>query len=124
MKGILKPWDIPVIILTAVLTLLAAGAVYSGRTASSRVIIRGPDNSWIFPLNTELELSVGGPLGESRVLLHSGQAGIISSPCAGQSCVAAGGLYRNGQWTACLPNRVFIVIEGMEDSDAPDAHAW
>ena len=123
-KGLLKPLDIPVIALAAVLTVTIAVIVYNRDSSSSRVIIRGPDKTWIFPLDAEEELSVSGSIGETRVLIHNGRAAIVSSPCSGQTCVAAGELHRNGQWAACLPNMVFLVIEGAEGTDAVDAAAW
>ena len=118
----LKPLDIPVIALAAVLILVIGAAVYSGDTASSRVIVRGPDKSWIFPLNAEEMVTVTGSIGETRVEISGGRAAIVSSPCGGQTCVAAGSLHKNGQWAACLPNRVFLYVEGAED--AVDAATW
>jgi hypothetical protein len=117
----LKPFDIPVIILALSLTLFIAGTVYSGRSGSPEIIIRGQNNTWVFPLYTELELSVQGPIGETLVLLHSGGGAIISSPCIGQTCITFGSISRNMQWLACLPNRVFLLIEGNGEGDAVDA---
>ena len=118
----LKPLDIPVVVLAAALTLFIGAAVYSGGTVSSRVVVRGPDRTWIFPLNAEEMVTVTGSIGETRVEISRGRAAIVSSPCGGQTCVAAGGLHNNGQWAACLPNRVFLFIEGVED--AVDAATW
>ena len=121
----IKPFDIPVIILALSLTLFIAGRVYSGRSGSPQVIIRGgQDRTWIYPLDTELELSVTGSIGETRVILHSGGAAVISSPCGGQTCIAAGGINRSGQWLACLPNRVFVLIEGTVSNGEVDAVSW
>jgi hypothetical protein len=118
----LKPLDIPIIALAAILTLVIGGAVYSGETASSLVIIKGPDKTWIFPLNAEERVIVAGPIGETMVDIREGRAVIVSSPCGGQTCVAGGGLHKNGQWAACLPNRVFLLVEGT--GDAVDAASW
>jgi len=123
-KWLLKPLDITIIFLAAALTILIAVIVYGRDSPSSRVIIRGPDKTWIFPLNAEEEISVNGSIGETRVMIHKGRAAIVSSPCSGQTCVAAGELHRNGQWAACLPNMVFLVIEGTENGDAVDAASW
>ena len=118
----LKPLDIPVIILAAVPTFFIGS---SGRgTAYSKVVVKGEGKTWIFPLEAEERISVAGSIGETLVEIHNGRAAIVSSPCSGQTCVAAGGLYKNGQWTACLPNRVFILIEGTENQDAVDAASW
>ena len=133
MKGIrfLKPLDIPVIGLAAALTLALAVMVYSGKSSASRVVIRSPDKTWFYPLNAEVQVDVAGAIGETVVQIHKGQVAIISSPCAGQTCVAAGALHKNGQWAACLPNRVFVLIEGAEakspftdTEDTVDAACW
>jgi len=123
-EKLLKPLDIPVIVLAVVLTLLLAVAAYSGNSSSSRVIIRGPDKTWIYPLDAEEEVKVEGPIGITTVQIHQGKAAIISSPCDGQTCVAAGAFGRNGQWAACLPNRVFVLVEGADGTDGVDASSW
>ena len=117
-----KLGDIAVIVLAAVLTLGIALRVYSGEAASSRIVVRGQERTWIFPMDAEESLSAAGPIGETRVKISGGRAAIVSSPCSAQTCVAAGELHRSGQWTACLPNMVFILIEGRDD--AVDAISW
>ena len=121
---LVKPLDIVVIVLSAVLTLAVGSLVYSGGNSSSRVVIRGPDRTWVFPLEAETLVDVPGPMGETRVRIHNGEAAIVSSPCGGQTCVSAGGLHRNGQWAACLPNQVIVLVEGAHDEDAIDAASW
>lgn len=120
----LKPFDIPVIVFAAALTVLAGAAAYRAGTASSRVIIRGPERNWIFPLDAEERVSVTGTIGETVVEIRGGRAAIVSSPCGGQTCVAGGSLHRNGQWAACLPNGVFLLVEGTEGGDGIDAASW
>lgn len=120
----LKPLDIPVIVLALLLCMAVAAAVYSGGTSSSRVIVRGPDRTWIFPLDAEEELTVAGAIGETVIKIQKRTAAIVSSPCGGQTCVAAGELHKNGQWAACLPNRVFLLVEGSQGRDAVDAASW
>jgi hypothetical protein len=121
-KKILKVLDIPVIALAAALTLLIGATAYDQEAASSRVIVRGAGKTWIFPLEAEELVSVTGSIGETIVKISEGRAAIVSSPCSGQTCVAAGTLAKNGQWAACLPNKVFLRIEGGEDNI--DAAAW
>jgi hypothetical protein len=121
-KSPLKPLDIPVIIFALALTFLFGWKVYNRGTASSRVIVKSPEKTWIFPLEANELLSVKGSMGETLVEIHDGRAAIVSSPCGGQICVAAGKLHKNGQWASCLPNRVFFLIEGAEDEI--DAASW
>ena len=119
----LKALDILVIAFASALTLLLAFNAYSGGNAAARLTIRGPGGSWVFPLEAEERLSVSGPLGETVVAVRGGRAAIVSSPCQGQTCVAAGELHRSGQWAACLPNRVFLLVEGEAEYDI-DALSW
>lgn len=120
----LKPLDITVIVLASAFAIAIGVTAIKKDSVSSRVIIRGQDKNWIFPLNAEEEVTISGPLGETVVRIHQGRAAIVSSPCSAQSCIAAGDLHKNGQWAACLPNRVFLLIEGAEDTDAVDAASW
>ena len=122
-KTFLRFFDIPVIALAVILTIATAVASYSGGTAS-RVTIRGPGKTWIYPLDAEEELKVEGPIGVTTVKIHQGRAAIVSSPCPGQTCVAAGAVYKNGQWAACLPNRVFLLVEAADGGDGVDASSW
>jgi len=120
----LKPLDIPVIILALVLTVIVGLKAYGRGADSSSVVVKGQDKTWIFPIEAEERVSVAGPIGETMVEIRDGRAAIVSSPCNGQTCVAAGELRNNGQWAACLPNSVFVLIEGAGDADVIDAASW
>jgi hypothetical protein len=122
-KPYLKPLDIPVILLSLLLTIAAAAGVYALPQAHPEVTIRGPGRTWVFPLDAEETIKVPGAIGDTVVEIRGGAAAITASPCANQTCVAAGHLSRQGQWTACLPNNVFLLIEG-KSIDAPDAASW
>ena len=119
-----KPLDIAVIALGAALTVAVGVSAYMGSRSAPSVIIRGPEATWVFPINAEETITVAGAIGETIVCIHDGHAEIISSPCGGQTCVAAGAMHKNGQWTACLPNKVFVLIEGLEGKDGVDAASW
>ena len=118
-----KILDVPVIIFSIALTVFIARSVYSGDTAPSQVTVRSPGQTWIYPLSAEESLTVTGFMGETTVLIREGRAAIVSSCCGGQTCVAAGDLFKNGQWAACLPNGVFVLIEGAGEDDV-DAASW
>jgi hypothetical protein len=121
----LKPLDFAVLAVSLVLTLCSALAVYSGAESGARVVIQGSGRTWIFPLEAEERIAVPGPLGETVVGIGGSRAMVLSSPCANQTCVAAGHIARPGNWTACLPNKVLVSIEGKGDEDGTvDAAAW
>jgi hypothetical protein len=124
LKPLLKPLDIPVIVLAAAITIIIGLRAYGRGANSLNVVVRGTGKTWIFPLEAEERVSVAGSIGETLVEIRNGRAAIVSSPCGGQTCVAAGELNKNGQWAACLPNRVFILIEGTGGTDVIDAASW
>jgi hypothetical protein len=107
--------------LAAALAVIALVSVraYGHGTGAAAVHLRGPGQEWVFPLDQDRTLSVHGPLGDTVVELRGGQARVLSSPCSEKICVRTGAIARPGQWIACLPNRVFLDIQGS--SRAADA---
>lgn len=105
-------------------SLLAVAAVsvraYSRLRGTPEVHVRGDQGEWIYPLDSDESLSVSGPLGDTVVEIGGGTVRVVSSPCPEQSCVRTGRVSQAGQWIACLPNRVFVTVEG-HSRGAPDA---
>jgi hypothetical protein len=123
--NLLKPVDFLIIGVSSVLTAFSAFAVYGRSRDAAQVIVQGEGKTWVFPLDAEEKIGVSGPLGETVVEISGGRSRVLASPCANQTCVAAGHLNRRGQWTACLPNKVFVYIEGTGDGDASlDSTTW
>ena len=121
---VIKPWDVVVIILALALTGFSAWSVYLNPRNTTQVLIDGNGRRWVFPLDAEETIKVPGPLGNTVVRIHDNQAWVESSPCDNQICVAAGRLHRHGDFAACLPNKVFVMIEGKDDIRKPDGVAW
>ena len=120
-----KPLDFLIIGVSSALAALSAFAVYGHSGSAGQAIIQGEGKTWVFPLDAEEKVSVSGPLGKTVVEISGGRSRVLSSPCANQTCVAAGRLSRPGQWTACLPNKVFVYIEGTGDDDTIlDSTTW
>jgi hypothetical protein len=118
---ILRPLDYGIFFLAVVLTVFAALGAYGG--TGREFLIRGPGESWVFPQKAEETVSVSGPLGDTVVVLRDGRARVLSSPCANQTCVAAGEIRLHGEWIACLPNRILVTVEGGGE-EGVDAAAW
>ncbi|MCL2129420.1 MAG: NusG domain II-containing protein [Treponema sp.] len=123
-KAFLKPLDIPVIVLSIILMAAIAVTAYSGKSSPSQVVIRSPEKTWVYPLDTDIIINIKGVIGETTVEIKNGRAAIISSPCEGQTCVTTGYLSKNGHWAACLPNMVFVLVEGSESEEGIDAASW
>ena len=123
MKLPVKIPDILIIFLAAGLTFFSAFTVYIKPQGAARVLIRAQGTQWTFPVAAEETVVVSGPLGDTVVRIHESRAWVESSPCENQTCVAAGLLTRQGQWAACLPNNVLLIIEGT-DGEGTDVIAW
>lgn len=72
-----------------------------------------------YPLHTDRNVSVPGNIGESQLEIQDAQVRFLSSPCRNKVCLHSGWQSRAGQATACLPNRISILVTGEEESDAP-----
>jgi hypothetical protein len=116
----LKPLDVIIIALALGLVALISFRAYVGGSGRPRVEVTGSGGAWTFALDARQTLSVPGPLGDTVVELKDGQVRVLSSPCPEKICVKAGSISRPGQWIACLPNRVFIAIQGRS-KDSIDA---
>lgn len=115
----LKPLDILIFILGAAAVAGVSFAVLGSRSGPPRVTIGGPGGEWVYPLDAEVELEVKGPLGSTWVHLHDGKIAIEKSPCPNQTCVTSAPISGVNQWLACLPNQVFVRIDGSGSSGAP-----
>jgi hypothetical protein len=118
----IKPVDFCIMLIAAGLTACSFLFLYGG--GAGNIAVKGEDGAWIFPADSSETLMVAGPLGETVVEIKGGKARIVSSPCANQTCVAAGAIHAAGQWTACLPNRVMVSVERGRPEERPDASAW
>ena len=88
--------------------------VYAGQEGVAVLYIQNSSDSWIYPLEKEVELDIPGPLGVTHVHIKEGAAFVENSPCRDKICIHMGRISRNGEWIACLPNRVFLRIQGKK----------
>ena len=121
----IKLWDMVIIIFAFLLTVFSALNIYAKPSGTGQVIIQCRDSQWIFPLDANETLEVPGPLGKTVIKIQDRHAWVESSPCRNQICVAAGHVQRQGIWIACLPNNVFLMIDGNDKpNNEIDAFAW
>jgi hypothetical protein len=117
----LRAFDALILAAGAALVAGAALWAYAPGSGTPRAVVTGAEGEWIFPLDVTREVRIAGPLGETVILIEDGTARIADSPCPNKTCAAAGALSRPGQWSACLPNKVLLRIEGGRDDDGIDA---
>lgn len=114
----LKALDLAAVAAALVVIVLASVRAYGGRPGSEQLHLRGPGREWVYPLGEDRAVTVSGPLGDTVVEIRGGQARVLSSPCAEKICVRSGAIARPGQWIACLPNRVFLDVQGRAGRSA------
>ena len=123
--SLFKPLDITAIVLGIVAAVFISVKVYSNQSGTLFAHITGPGGEWIEPLDKDKEIDVEGPLGITKVKIAGGAASVIDSPCANKLCISQGAASKPNQWIACLPNKVFVKIEGRTPSkDQPDASTF
>jgi len=88
--------------------------VYAERGGEAVLYIQNQSKVWIYPLSKEQEVDIPGPLGLTHVHIKDGTAFVESSPCRDKICIHMGRISRNGEWVACLPNRVFLRVQGKK----------
>ena len=113
----LRPFDIAAALLAVVLTVAAALAAYGDARAPSHVHVETQIGGFVYDLGADVLLEFDGPIGTTVVEIADGRVRVVSSPCREQICVNAGFLESSGDWTACLPNRVFLEVTGNEDPE-------
>jgi hypothetical protein len=118
-------------LLDLIIVLAAAGAVafsaslaYGPGKGRAQVAITGRDGEWVYPLSTDSEVSIAGPLGYTRIVISGKSVRIVDSPCPNKTCIASGAIAEPNQWIACLPNRVLVRIEGSREDEGVDAGVY
>ncbi|NLJ45770.1 MAG: NusG domain II-containing protein [Treponema sp.] len=129
---LVKPRKLRITLVDAAVVLAALSVVFLSSLGAvdaagePRVVIAdSTGQEWIYPLDADREIGIRGPLGTTTVHIHDGGVAIESSPCPNQTCVAAGFINQPGQWVACLPNQVFVRVEGgSDDGSGIDSGTW
>jgi len=122
MKIRVKTFDIVIILAVTGLTFLAAYMAYMKPQGKSQVVIRGEEGEWVYPIEADATVTVKGPIGDTKVRICKNCAWVESSPCDNHTCIAVGSIYKQGEWIACLPNNVFVIVHGIDDE--VDGISW
>ncbi|HUW70957.1 MAG TPA: NusG domain II-containing protein [bacterium] len=109
------------ILAVSIAALVALSVLVYGGAASETLVATADSGEWVYPLSVSRTVEIPGKLGVTVVAIDHGQARIIDSPCANKLCVSSPPIGKTGEWSACLPNGVFIRIEGAKKTDEIDA---
>ncbi len=59
-------------------------------------------------------LKVEGPLGITTIEVRDGKVRFVDSPCPGKQCIHAGWLSVDGDFAACIPNHISLLVAGSD----------
>jgi len=113
----LKPLDYLIAALTIGLIVGAAVAAYSAGSGASHVRVQTAEGEFVYDLAADTVVDFDGPIGVTRIEITDGAAQVVSSPCREQICVSSGAHDSAGDWTACLPNRIFLEVTGPDETE-------
>ena len=117
-------FDYIIIILSIAAVILISIRIYSGNDDNAVLIISTPESESAYPLDKDAEIEAEGPLGHTHIVISGGKAYIEESPCDNKLCILAGAISKPGQWAACMPNRIFISIEGSDNESEIDVLSY
>jgi hypothetical protein len=115
---------VAILIGIAVLASVTAAA-YRRPARNKELHITTATGNWIYPISEDRTFEVEGPLGATSISISDEEVRILDSPCPQKLCIQKGSIKAVGHWNACLPNRVFLSIEGPGSADegSVDAHS-
>ena len=122
MKFRLKPFDIVFVLIFLIVIFLSFFNLFSKKNEkAAELFVQTPSEKFISSLSKDGIYKFKGLLGESSIQVESGKAKFIDSPCENKNCIQSGEISTHGQWAACLPNGIFINIEGKSKENGFDA---
>jgi hypothetical protein len=107
-----RPLDAAAIILSLAVIVFIGLKVYADQGAATRLVVESDRQTYLYPIDQDRIIEIEGPLGITTLEIAGGRARFIDSPCPDKLCIAYGWLEESGNWTACLPNKVFAAVEG------------
>ncbi len=118
-----KPLDVVIIAGYLVLLVMLSLFIFDRGTGLSQVEIKTAQDTFIYQLQENATLSFQGPLGVTSVIIQDEKVSVTDSPGPLKICIKSSPIENNGEWLACLPNRIFIRIvkQSKNTDDAIDA---
>lgn len=113
----IKVLDAAAFIFVLVIIGLFSYSAYSMPRENTVIYVKTSTDEFVYPLETEGTFYYHGPLGNTEVVMAGGEISVVASPCPEKICIASSPIGRPGTWLACLPNRIFIRIEGKDEEE-------
>ncbi|MBN1647330.1 MAG: NusG domain II-containing protein [Spirochaetales bacterium] len=115
----LKLADGIILFFSLALIVSVSAFALAQNSGKKQVYIKGVDGEYLYSLDRDARISINGPLGETIIIIEDGLVRVADSPCRDKLCVLDGPFGKAGEWTACLPNKVFVSIRGVKEEESP-----
>ncbi|HQC26631.1 MAG TPA: NusG domain II-containing protein [Treponemataceae bacterium] len=112
----IKRVDYCILILALGLCVFSFYMISSQKGQATQLVIESPEAVWKYPLEKDRIIKVQGSLGESIIEIQDKKAFFVDSACPNKTCVLSQPIEKKADWSACLPNRIFIRIDGSDES--------
>lgn len=120
MKKILfrfKPFDYLFILISLAAIGFSFHRLRNSAAGLEKLVIDSPEGKFIYPLKEDKKIEVKGEIGVTTIIIEDSHAYFYESPCPNKLCIHSGKIEFNNDWAACIPNNVFIHIEGKPYTD-------
>lgn len=107
--------DIIIFLLCFTISVLSF-TLYTNVSKNPEVHITSSDKEWVYDLSVNTLVNFQGPIGKTIVEISDKRVHIHSSDCKNQICVSSSWIDKPGQWISCLPNDIFVLIKGNQES--------
>ena len=110
----MKPADAVLVTVAVMLIAMLYINFWTPGRRAEQAQIRTPYQNLQVSLQQDRDIAVKGKMGISRLRVRHGKIRFIDSPCPGKYCIHSGWLKRSGEFTACLPNGISLMISGAD----------
>ncbi len=104
--------DIAILAVSIAIIVFSLGT-YTNFSGEPQVHVRTDNGEFIYDLTVDSFATFTGPVGETSIEIKDGKVHVHDSDCRNKVCISAGWVSRVGDWIICLPNNVFLLIEGV-----------
>ena len=115
-----KPLDYLLMLLGLTLCTISILAATTQKEGTPLLLVSSPTAEYLYPLDKDDTIQIQGLEGITEIRIQQGQASYLNSPCANKTCMAAPPIHRNGDWSACLPNGIFMRVENQDPATNDD----
>lgn len=110
-----KPLDIIIFLIGVALIVFSIKSLGNKKNGEKYVIVAVLGDEYIYPLNKNMRKDFEGAEGISTIVIENGKAFFEESCCPNKTCVQSSPLSHPNEWSACLPNQVFLRIDGTSE---------